>query len=125
MSRDNKVKAGNTLSTREWQTGKATHRTLILRVERTDGLNGASPSPGGLFAGALLAEGNVRLSAAGLVSTETGLNREVRLQLAFCRKKDSAPSPLLRCLDLVNVLRLVRILYHLSVSLNKLRFRFD
>lgn len=62
-----------------------THRTLILRVERTDGLNGASSFSAGLFGGALLAESKVflRFSSAALLFTGTGLNMEARF--AFCK----------------------------------------
>lgn len=65
----------------KFQEERASHRTLILRVERTDGLNGASSFPAGLFGGALLAESKacLRLSSAALLFAGTGLNMEVRL----------------------------------------------
>ena len=61
-----------------------THRTLILRVERTVGLNRASSFPAGFFGGALLAESKVclRLSSAALLLTTMGLNMDARV--AFC-----------------------------------------
>lgn len=67
--------------------GKMTYRTLILRVESTDGVNGASFFPTGLF-GALLPECKVCLHfvSASLLFTGTGLNIEARLWFAFCRK---------------------------------------
>ena len=65
---------------------KTTHRTLSLRVERTEGLNAAFFSPAGLFRGALAAGSAVclRFSSAALL-LGTGLSREAGL--AFCRQK--------------------------------------
>ena len=67
------------------EDGRQTHRTVILRVESTIGLNRASSTLAGLF-GALLAEVRVRLgfSSAVLLSTGTGLNREALM--IFCRR---------------------------------------
>lgn len=61
----------------------ASHRTLILRVERTVGLNATLSS----WAGLPLAWWWVylRLSVAGLLSTDAGLNRETRLTFDLCR----------------------------------------
>lgn len=62
---------------------RATHRTLILRMERTDGLNGGSSSPADLFGEALLADSIVCLcfSSAGFLFTGGGLNMEDRFAL--------------------------------------------
>lgn len=53
---------------------------MILRTERTDGLNGASSFPAGLFGGALLVDTELRLGffSAALVFTGNGLKMEAR-----------------------------------------------
>jgi len=68
--------------------GKAAHRTLTLREERTDGLNGASSFTAGLVGGGW----SVRLSSAGLLAVGTGLNMDARLRFAFCRTYEFSPS---------------------------------
>lgn len=64
---------------------RSTHRTLILRMERMEGLNAASSFPAG-FGGALVADSIVflRLSSAALL-LGAGLIREARV--ALCREK--------------------------------------
>lgn len=67
--------------------GKVTYRTLILRVESTDGMNGASSFPAGLFGGALPeSKACRRFASVSFLLTGIGLTMEVRLQFAFCRK---------------------------------------
>ncbi len=105
------------------QEERATHRTLILRVERTDGLNGASSFPAGLFGGALLAESKVclRLSSAALLFAGTGLNMEVRLGFAFCTIYTYRSSPSLQRLYSYGCWT-GGDTYHLSSAMNLLQF---
>lgn len=60
-----------------------THRTLILRVEMTDGLKAAVSFPAALFGEAFFADSRVclRLSSAALLVAGAGLNDDT--QVAF------------------------------------------
>lgn len=59
-----------------------THRTLILRVERTDGLKEVTSFARGF----LVAESTVclRFSPPGVLFTGAGLNMEARVGFALC-----------------------------------------
>lgn len=60
---------------------KETHRTLILRVEMTDGLKAAVSFPAALFGEAFFADSIVclRLSSATLSVAGAGLNNDTRV----------------------------------------------
>lgn len=65
----------------------SSYRTLILRVERTDGLNGTS-ALFAAFSARVLPDDIIdflHLSSDTILLTGAGLNSDVRLWLAFCR----------------------------------------
>lgn len=86
MKKVNSDESGNSVF--KWCWKRKTHRTLILRVEMTDGLKAAFSSPAALFREAFFADSIVclRLSSAALLVAGAGLNNDTRV--AFWKIKN-------------------------------------